>query len=145
MSPAAKISQTPTILQASQDVPSQCDATSQTKLGPSSFTQAPIRAKTTRLTCVLLHAGWLCNAGGRSRARIFTMEPAQSSLQPAGELEMGSGAGAAGGSCKALRWHPSEAEQLITVSESRLRRWSIRDSSVEVQAETHLGPNIPEP
>ena len=52
---------------------------------------------------------------------------------------MGSGAGGAGGSCKALRWHPSAAEQLITVSESRLRRWSIHGSSIEVQANTPPG------
>ena len=77
-----------------------------------------------------------CFVGGKSRARVWNMEPAQSSMSSAGELETGAGAG---GSFRSLQWHPSDPEQLVTVSESRLRKWTIRGSSIDVRLLSNFG------
>ncbi|KAK9865749.1 hypothetical protein WJX84_007366 [Apatococcus fuscideae] len=82
----------------------------------------------------------VANAGGRSRARIWNMEPAHNSLDLVGELETGAGLGSSGGGrFKALCWHPSSPEQLITVSESRLRRWTVRDASIDMVSDAGAG------
>ena len=86
----------------------------------------------------------LCCPGGKTRARVWNMEPAQSSLSLAGELEAGATAGAP---CfRALQWHPSAPDQLITIGESRLRKWAIRGSSIDVSLLTcHVGIRTHQP
>ena len=122
----------------------QCQHALPPHLGTTSCWMACSIVRLTRTAKPLVQRGpkhwripWCAGAGGRSRACIFNLDPGQSSLQPAGELSAGSGAGSAGGNFKALRWHPVADDQLITVSESRLRRWTIRGSSIDVRAVTN--------